>query len=177
MRRRYRHRSPTGAGPVFGVLVLAAFYHNGYTRVTDQLPMLAVEVGVVTLVAVLLVAMFRRFRTRIPYGKLDGIAFERYVASLLPHLGFTNVRLTERYDLGIDIIAYKDGMVWGVQVKHYSGLVKASAVRQVVTAMKYYGCERVMVVTNSQFSRPAIELARSNGCVLVDGRELPRWRN
>ncbi len=95
--------------------------------------------------------------------------------AILPRLGFTGVKLTERYDLGVDIIAQKDSVVWGIQVKHYQGLVRASAVRQVVTALRTYGCDRVMVVTSGRFSRPAIQLASSNRCVLVSGHELARW--
>ena len=77
--------------------------------------------------------------------------------------------------MGIDITAEKDGVRWGVQVKRYSGLVGASAVRQVVTALNIYGCDRAMVVTNSSYSRVAIELAASNSCVLIGRASLTKW--
>ena len=99
---------------------------------------------------------------------MSGLEFEKYVAMLLGEIGYTSVRLTEKYDLGVDIIAMKDGVTWGIQVKRYSGLVKADAVRQVVTALKYYGCDRAMVITNSYYSNVAIKLARINGCILKD---------
>lgn len=60
-------------------------------------------------------------------------AFECYVAQLLKTQGCTKVKLTEQHDLGLDIIADKDGKSWDIQVKRYSGLVKAAAVRQEVT--------------------------------------------
>ena len=103
---------------------------------------------------------------------MSGLEFERYVAKLLKSQGYSHVRLTEKYDLGVDIVACKDGICWGIQVKRYSGLVKASAVRQVVTALRKYDCDRAMVVTNSTFSRVAIELANSNDCVLIDRDKL-----
>lgn len=103
---------------------------------------------------------------------MDGLEFERYVADLLKQHGFRNVSLTERYDMGVDIVAEKDGQRWGIQVKRYNGLVKAAAVRQVVTALKFYGCERSMVVTNSTYSNVARQLAYSNGCILIDGFSL-----
>jgi len=106
---------------------------------------------------------------------MDGLAFERYIAALLKRQGYTNVKLTERYDLGVDIIADKNGVRWGIQVKRYSGLVKALAVRQVVTGLRKYGCDRAMVITNSSFSRVATELAESNDCILVTRKELARW--
>jgi len=99
---------------------------------------------------------------------MDGIAFEYYIAEVLKNRGYSNVSLTERYDYGVDIIAEKDGIRWGVQVKRYSGLVKAEAVRQVVTGLRLYGCDRAMVITNSTFSNVAKTLAAGNECVLID---------
>jgi len=103
---------------------------------------------------------------------MDGLDFEQYVANLLRANGFRNVSLTEKYDLGVDIIAEKDGVRWGIQVKRHSGLVKANAVRQVVTGLKLYGCDQAMVVTNSTYSAVARRLANANDCVLVDRRGL-----
>jgi len=99
---------------------------------------------------------------------MDGLVFEKYVANLLKQQGYSNISLTEQYDYGVDIIANRDGICWGIQVKRYSGLVKADAVRQVVTGLRVYGCDRAMVITNSTYSRVALELARSNGCELID---------
>ena len=99
---------------------------------------------------------------------MDGLAFEKYVAHLLKQQGYSNISLTEQYDYGVDIIATRNGIRWGIQVKRYSGLVKADAVRQVVTGLRVYGCDRAMVITNSTYSRVALELARSNGCELID---------
>ena len=109
--------------------------------------------------------------------KMTGLEFERCIAGLLKQHGYTNVRLTEEYDYGVDIIAIKDGIRWGIQVKRYSGLVKADAVRQVVTALKIYNCDRSMVITNSNYSKVAIDLAKSNDCVLVNRNALTKLSN
>lgn len=103
---------------------------------------------------------------------MDGIAFEHFIAGVLKNQGYSNVSLTEQYDYGVDIVAEKDGVRWGIQVKRYSGLVKAEAVRQVVTGLRLYGCERAMVITNSTFSNVARTLAAGNDCVLIDRSEL-----
>ncbi|MFZ1258409.1 MAG: restriction endonuclease [Candidatus Saccharimonas sp.] len=105
---------------------------------------------------------------------MDGLVFEKYVANLLMQHGYSNISLTEQYDYGVDIIATRDGICWGIQVKRYSGLVKADAVRQVVTGLRLYGCDRAMVITNSVFSRAAVQLADSNDCVLIDRDGLTR---
>ena len=59
-------------------------------------------------------------------------------------------------------------MRWGIQAKRYSSLVKAAAVRQVVTGLRLYNCDRGMVITNSTFSNVAKRLAEGNDCVLID---------
>ena len=105
---------------------------------------------------------------------MDGLVFEKYVANLLKQQGYSNISLTEQYDYGVDIIANRDGICWGIQVKRYSGLVKADAVRQVVTGLRLYGCDRAMVITNSEFRSVAVRLAESNDCVLIGRNELFR---
>ncbi len=107
---------------------------------------------------------------------MDGLDFEKYVANILKKRGYSYITLTEQYDYGIDIIATKNGVRWGIQVKRYSGLVKADAVRQVVTGLRVYGCDRAMVITNSIFSRVAVQLADSNECVLVDRSGLAKMK-
>jgi len=107
--------------------------------------------------------------------QMTGLQFEQCVAGLLKAQGYHRIRLTEQFDYGVDIIAAKDGIRWGIQVKRYSGLVGAGAVRQAVTALNIYGCDRAMVITNSSYSYVAIELAVSNGCVLIDRDTLTKW--
>jgi len=117
----------------------------------------------------------RRFKRKRRFQDIDtmnGLDFEDYIARLLVDLGCINVSLTEKYDYGVDIVAEKDGIRWGIQVKRYSGIVKAEAVRQVVTGLKLYSCDRAMVITNSSFSEVAKHLAKSNDCILIDRRKL-----
>ena len=134
---------------------------------------------VILLLAIkLLVKLTQKFRTTTldlhmqDVDTMDGLTFEHYIAQLLIDLGYTEVSLTEKYDYGVDIIAEKDGIRWGIQTKRYSGLVKAAAVRQVVTGLRLYGCDRAMVITNSSFSNVARQLAVGNDCVLIDRAEL-----
>jgi restriction system protein len=112
-------------------------------------------------------AVTRNLRLR-DIDTMSGVDFEHYVAQLLIRHGYANVSLTEKYDYGIDIVAEKDGVRWGIQVKRYSGLVKAAAVRQAVTGLRLYSCDRAIVITNSTFSNVAQRLAAGNDCVLID---------
>lgn len=169
--------------PIVILLTCLVWAHKTtLTRVERLIPaILVIVVGAIGLVAaakiVLKIRKHRRLHnpTLAVIDNMTGLEFEKYVARLLVTQGYKNVRLTETYDMGIDIVAEKDGIRWGVQTKRYSGLVKAEAVRQAVTALNHYGCDRAMVITNSVFSGTATKLASSNRCVLVGRNQLIGW--
>lgn len=106
--------------------------------------------------------------------QMDGLEFEEFVAQVLKANGYHHVKLTKIYDYGIDILARKDGIRWGIQVKRNTGQVKVEAVRQAVTGLRMYTCDRAMVITNSYLGRYATTLARVNDCVLIDRPKLHR---
>lgn len=184
------HSRTKGRGSALAIITVAIAVVLHYQGWSSASIFNAVLVGVIisTIVAILyhpiigLFGIFRRImrrrkikrisRSQIPIELMSWDEFEYFVADWLENQGYTDIRLTEHYDLGVDIVARKDGVTWGVQVKRYSGLVGINAVRQVVVALKMYGCDRAMVVTNSTFSRPAIELARSQDCLLINGSKL-----
>lgn len=177
-----------GSALVIVIIVTATILH--YQGWSIDMIVKAILVGLVALLAVALlyrpiVGIFRVIirslnkwknkraaRSLMAIDDMNWSEFEYFVADWLRNRGYADVRLTEHYDLGVDIVAKKDGVCWGVQVKHYNGRVGINAVRQVVVALKKYKCDRAMVVTNSTFSRPAIELADSQGCLLIDGSKL-----
>lgn len=183
MSRSHRRSTSGGISDSFPIVILLACltWTNKALMVRVErwatITMLVVG-GMVAMVAIIkLIKRVKSWRRvhRHDIEKIDhmtGLEFEQYVANLLKTHGYKHVKLTEKYDLGIDIIAEKDGIRWGIQVKRYNGLVGASAVRQVVTALKKYECDKAMVVTNSVFSRTAQKLAEINNCVLVDRVKL-----
>ena len=73
------------------------------------------------------------------------------------------------------MLAQNNKTVWGIQVKRQNRPVGAHAVRQVVTALKYYDCDRAMVVTNNRLTKSAKKLALSNDCLIVDRSVLLNW--
>ena len=175
-RRHYRRRRNTNADGIIGAVVILALIMYAYGSTLNRVLTYAVVAGLVMLILVIVVWLGRKWKARAAYAAanfaeidaMSGLDFELYVAELLRRQGYAHIKLTERYDLGVDIIARKDGITWGIQVKRCSGMVKAAAVRQAVTALKHYKCDRAMVITNATYSRPAIQLATSNNCVLVD---------
>lgn len=184
-RRYYRRRksnSPTDELVFIGILVVVAILIQPGWQYSSTLVYTLVGLG--TVVAIVAVAAVLKYRTEqrkiraldiAAVDSMSGLDFEKYVAKILQHRGFSHVRLTEKYDFGVDIVARKDGITWGIQVKRYKQLVKVEAVRQVFTALVHYKCDRAMVITNSTYSRPARELAADNNCVLIDRDELAAW--
>ena len=147
---------------IISILVIGlAIYHS---RV--------VEYVLLIIAALVLIKLLIKLRRYIKYklshvDAMTGLEFEKHVAKYLRDQGY-KTKLTEKYDLGIDIVAVKGGIRYGVQVKRHKGVVGANAVRQAVTALNLYDCDRAMVITNSYFSKTAIRLALSNDCILLD---------
>lgn len=102
---------------------------------------------------------------------MTGEQFEQCIASMLRRDGHF-VKLTPRSgDYGVDIIM--DNHV-AIQCKRYSGNVGLNAVQEVYAGMMHYGCESSIVVTNSQFTKSAIQLANELGVTLWDGRAIQK---
>ena len=174
-----RHSRPRDDNALFAIFVIAGAY--AYTHQEQVVYVVHMVLGVMGCLILLrlglkLVAR-RRFAAIRDVDRMNGLEFEQYIAELLRKNGFCKVCLTEKYDLGVDIIAEKDGTRWGIQTKRYTGLVKADSVRQVVTGLRLYDCNRAMVITNSVYSAVAQRLAVSNDCLLIDRSGLNRLKN
>jgi HJR/Mrr/RecB family endonuclease len=48
------------------------------------------------------------------------------------------------------------------------------AVQEAYAGMAFYRCDTCMVITNSEFTPKAVELAGRIGCVLIDGSRIPK---
>ena len=103
---------------------------------------------------------------------MSGDEFEKFVAKIFSKMGYVSEVTKHTGDFGVDVIAEKDGMKIAIQAKCYAGSVSNSAVQEIVAGMKYYNCQRGVVVTNSTFTKAAIELARSNSIQLWDRKIL-----
>jgi restriction system protein len=61
-----------------------------------------------------------------------------------------------------------------VQCKRQADAVGNGAVQAITAAKPLYRCDEAWVVTNSRFTRSAVELARANKVTLIEGKELDR---
>lgn len=115
---------------------------------------------------------------RKPYLQGDNISgydYEEQCADELRSMGYTNVKVTSKSgDQGIDVIAWKDGLKYGIQCKHYQGSVSNKAVQEAFTGAKYYECDVAVVMTNSTFTESAKDLAHKIGVKLWSSNQTYR---
>ena len=112
-------------------------------------------------------------RQELEYATIkDGYNFEKYVAKLYRKLGY-RVEVTKKSgDQGADVIAYKDNLKYVIQAKFYNNPVGNKAVQEVVGAIGMYNADKGIVVTNSTFTKSAIELAKANNIELIDSNKI-----
>lgn len=100
---------------------------------------------------------------------MSGEQFEYFCSELLSMNGYTNIEVTKHSgDQGIDIIAKKDGVKYGIQCKCYSSSVGNHSVQEAYSGMNYYNCHVGVVLTNNYFTSSAIELANKLNIILWD---------
>lgn len=104
---------------------------------------------------------------------MSGEQFENFVAKLFKSFGYGTRTTSLSADQGVDVIAERNNIKLAIQAKCYSsGPVGNHAIMEVVAGAKYYGANKAMVVTNSTFTKSAIELAKSNDVILWDREVL-----
>ena len=107
---------------------------------------------------------------------MAGHDFEYLCADILKRNGFSRVKVTQGSgDQGIDIIAYKNGLKYGIQCKRYSKNVGNKAVQEVYAGKTFYSCDVAAVITNQYFTKSALELAERNGVLLWDRNQLNKF--
>lgn len=105
---------------------------------------------------------------------ISGQQYERMCAKKLKKHGFSNIRVTKGSgDQGIDIIAHMNGKKYGIQCKYYSFPVGNHAVQEAYAGAKYHDCNVAVVMTNSSFTKSAIELAKKTDVLLWDNGHIP----
>ena len=117
MARRYKRKSNNSftdeAAGIIGILIFAVGYTK-YNEISESNPELIpyILTGGVLLGVLVLVLAVRSFVNKLNVKKtftmsdidnMDGVNFEYYLADILRKRGFTNVRVTEKYDLGVDL--------------------------------------------------------------------------
>lgn len=103
---------------------------------------------------------------------MTGEEFEKYLADLLKNLGFETKLTKGSGDQGVDIIASRNGNKYAIQAKRYTGTVGNDAVQQAISGKGYIKADEAWVITNSTFTRSAIDLATQTQTKLWDRSKL-----
>jgi len=107
------------------------------------------------------------------FDLMSGDQFEQFCAGLLREEGFEDVEVTKGSgDQGIDVLATRDSVRYGIQCKCYSSDIGNKAVQEAFAGKTYYGCHVAIVLTNRYFTPAARELASQTGVVLWDRDKL-----
>lgn len=107
------------------------------------------------------------------FDLMEGHEFEYFCAELLEKNGYEKINVTQGSgDQGIDIIAYKDGIKYGIQCKCYTSDIGNKAVQEVFAGKAFYECHIGVVLTNRFFTKSAVELAKKDGIILWDRSKL-----
>ncbi|MEH6938320.1 restriction endonuclease [Bacillus sp. JJ664] len=105
---------------------------------------------------------------------MTGIEFEHFLKSLFDKRGFKSVVTPGSGDQGVDLILYKDGRKIAIQAKRYSvtNNVGNKAIQEVNTGMQFYECNEAYVITTSDYTRSAVQLAMKVEVKLVNRNNL-----
>lgn len=133
-----------------------------------QILMLLAAVLIFVIIILILYFVFRK-RKHHEWDDMEGHEFEYFCADLLRRRGFKEVIVTKGSgDFGIDILAERDGISYGIQCKNYSSPIGVKAVQEVYAGRDYYDCMVGVVMSNQYFTGPAVEAAKKLKIVLWD---------
>lgn len=130
--------------------------------------MLIAALAIFVIIVTILYLIFRK-RKHYEWDDMEGHEFELFCADLLRRRGFKEVIVTKGSgDFGIDILAERDGISYGIQCKNYSAPIGVKAVQEVYAGRDYYDCMVGVVMSNQYFTGPAVEAAKKLKIVLWD---------
>lgn len=105
--------------------------------------------------------------------QMTGEEFEKYILYLLKRLGYRGVKKTKQQaDQGIDLLANKGEVRYGVQCKRWQSNIGNSAIQETYSGIGFYRLDEGIVVTNQYFTPSAKALAHNLKITLWDRDEL-----
>ena len=102
-----------------------------------------------------------------------GIAFEEHCKCLLQSLGFTHLELTRQGgDQGADILGTYENTRYVFQCKDHKRKQGNWSVQEVIGSKNIYKASRAGVISRTDFTKKAYDLARANYCLVIKSSEL-----
>lgn len=103
----------------------------------------------------------------------DPYEYEEYIANFLNDNEWTAKTTQGSGDHGVDVLAIVNRKLVAIQCKLYNSSVGNKAIQEVVTGMKFWEASIPIVVTNSNYTKQAIEIARVHQVYLLHHNDLP----
>lgn len=109
-------------------------------------------------------------------NKMNGYEFESFIAELLRKMGFVVEETPLSRDSGIDLIAYSREPIFKgkylIQCKRWEGSIGEPVVRDLYGVVISNNANKGIIITNSFFTKQAVDFANGKNIELVDGNEL-----
>lgn len=159
----HRQKADEGKGPVL------CKEGKGMLNLENEQKIALIVLAALLLVAILVAYFILNRKKHYAWDDMEGHEFEYFCADLLRRRGFQEVQVTKGSgDFGIDILAERDGISYGIQCKNYTSPIGVKAVQEVYAGRDYYDCMVGVVMSNQYFTGPAVEAARKLKIVLWD---------
>jgi len=114
----------------------------------------------------------RKIKTINEIDQLSGLDFEKYVAYMFQKKGYKTELTKESHDRGADIIAEKGKECIIIQAKRQKKSVSKQALYDVYFARKSYKGTSACIVTNSELTAQAMNVANENGIQVYDRSKI-----
>lgn len=166
--------------PVAELLMAVLLIVIGATFFITQSIGVAVFVGISMFILILFIQyLFRIEREKkirdsgiLQVDKMTGVQFEEYLRILYSSAGYQVKTTPTSGDFGADLLLEKGEQRIAVQAKRYKANVGIKAVQEIASAKIHYKANEAWVVTNSNYTKAATQLAESNGVKLIGRDQL-----
>lgn len=137
--------------------------------------MLILPPVVYLLILILLKKRYKRKLRRLDLEHIDrlsGLDFEYYLFYLFQRHHIRTRITSYTHDFGADLILRYHGKKIVIQAKRWNENVGIKAVQETIGAMSYYKAKYGAVITNSFYTKSAVELANASNIVLLNRYDL-----
>lgn len=117
----------------------------------------------------------RALKTQNDWKQLTPRGFEEHVSDLFKARGYKAQVVGGTADGGLDIKLQKDGATGIVQCKRYERNVGVKAIREFCAVATRAGCAEAYFITTSGYTRDALNWAKNEPIILIDGDTLISW--
>ncbi|OIJ29102.1 restriction endonuclease [Staphylococcus sp. LCT-H4] len=118
--------------------------------------------------------LYRKARVH-DVDKMDGIEFEYYLEALFSKLKYKPTVTKASHDYGADLILKNENKKIVVQAKRSNGKIGIKAVQEIYAAQRYHNADEAWLVTNSFYTKSAIELGNACSIIMKDRNTLSKW--